>query len=202
MFSKKLMRKFSLVFFVMAVVAVLGTTGCTSKISLDDVTDNNDNQQNSNQNDQNTDQNQNNQNQNDNQTNSNDEPPRDVNSNSDKVPFLNINLVGGEPPLQKSEGIFYFTKTQHPPVVENSFRYDTHNGWLIQLNDPSLQGKKLRIQEIKRSGNVYDITVSIQPGTDITKPAYGFFEVGIFDMPTSAKFRIYDESGKKLWPKF
>lgn len=201
MFSKNLMRKFSIVFFVTAVVTVLGITGCTSKISLEDVTDKNDNQQDSNQNQNDQTQNNNqNQNPNDNQTNPNDEPSRDIDSN--KIPFLNINLVGGDPPLMKREGIFYFTKSQHPPVVERSFRYDTHNGWLIQLDDPALKGKKIKVKEIKRTGNVYDIIVSLQPGGDVTKPAHGFFEVGIFDMPTSSKFRIYNEAGQKLWPKF
>ena len=118
------------------------------------------------------------------------------------VNFLNINLVGGEPPLQTTEGIYYFTKTQHPPEVENSFRYDTHNGWLIQLDDPAYKGYKIKVQKIKRTGNIYDITVKLEPGGDITKPAYGFFEVGIMDMPTTSKFRIYRDTGQKLWPKY
>lgn len=122
--------------------------------------------------------------------------------NSNIIKFLNINLVGGEPPLQKNEGIFYFTKTQHPPEVASSFRYDTHNGWLVQLNDPAYKGYKIKVQQIKRVGNIFDITVRLQPGGDITKPAFGFFEVGIFDMPTHAKFRIYNDAGQKLWPKF
>lgn len=144
-----------------------------------------------------------------NQTPQNQTPPPathggevDAPVDSNYINFLNINLVGGEPPLQTREGIFYFTKTHHPPEVSKSFRYDTHNGWLIQLEDPVYRGHKIKVQKIKRSGNIYDITVRLEPGGDVTKPAYGFFEVGITDMPITSKFRIYDEAGKKLWPKF
>lgn len=185
------LRRFVTVFLFVAMISLL-VVGCTDRKNVNiDITDkqdpNNVNQTPPNQNPPN---------------NNNQSPEINAPIDSNEVNFLNINLVGGEPPLQSHEGIFYFTKSQHPPEVENSFRYDTHNGWLIQLDDPLYRGHKIKVQKIKRIGSVYDITVRLVPGGDNTKPAYGFFEVGILDMPTTSKFRIYDETGKKLWPKF
>lgn len=132
-------------------------------------------------------------------SNNGNQPNVEVPNTSNNVKFANIDY---EPPLQKTEGIFYFTKSQHPPEVADPIHYETHNGWLIQLNDPAYKGHKIKVQEIKRSGTIYDITVRLEPGGDQRKPAYGFFEVAILDMPTYAKFRIYNDTGQKLWPKF
>lgn len=192
MFSKKIIGKLSFAFLVLSVVMLMGMSSCSKKVSVEDVTDKN--QTDTQQTDTNT-------NTND-QTTTDNNQSTDVNLNETGVKFLNINLVGGEPPLQKSEGIFYFTKTQHPPEVDTSFKYDTHNGWLIQLDNPSYYGQKIKVQKIKKSGSIYDITVKLESGGESTKPAFGFFEVGIFDMPTSAQFRIYNDAGQKLWPKY
>lgn len=138
-------------------------------------------------------------------------PPLDNNnppSNSpldSNVRFVNVELdeSKGELPLQRTEGIFYFTRNAHPPIMEQSFNFDTHNGWLIQLHDPKYMGQKLEVQKITRfSGNKYEITVRLKPGGDPKKPAYGFFQVGIYDMPTYSQFRVVTDLGQRLWPKY
>jgi hypothetical protein len=199
MFSKKIVGKLSIVFFVLSLVIIMGMSSCSKQINISDVTD--PNQPNNTNTNTNTNTNGSDTNTN---TNTNTDPDQtDVTLNNTSVPFLNINLIGGEPPLQKNDGIYYFTQSQHPPSVDSSFRYSTHNGWLVQLDDAALYGYKIKVQSIKKaSGNIYDITVRLQAGGDTSKPAFGFFEVKIQDMPTSGQFRVYDDAGKKLWPAY
>lgn len=205
MFPKNVIRKLATALPLLSVVALV-LTGCGLRDgrSLDDITDN------SNQNQQQQQQQQQQpppQNNVPSTNNNNGGNEVNVPVQSNLVNFTNINLYGGgEPPLQRREGIYYFTKsrvpTELPQELVQAFQFDTHNGWLIQLDDAIYKGHKVKVQQIKRSGTIYDITVKLEPGGDITKPAYGFFRVGILDMPTSAQFRIFNENGRKLWPKF
>lgn len=120
------------------------------------------------------------------------------------IPFTNINWINGPPSLQEKSGIYYYTKNRHPAEVDRSFRYDTHNGWLIQL-DPvrhaQYNGYKMKVSNVQKTtqANLYKITVHLEPGGDSpSKPAYCFFEVGIFDMPTTARFVVVTDTGKAL----
>jgi hypothetical protein len=120
------------------------------------------------------------------------------------ISFTNINWINGPPSLQEKSGIYYYTKDRHPAEVENSFRYDTHNGWLIQL-DPirhaQYNGYKMKVTSVAKTTqpSLYKITVHLEPGGDSpSKPAYCFFEVGIFDMPTTSRFVVVTDTGKAL----
>lgn len=199
MLSKGIIKKQISIGFILLLVLSLVLVGCGKRGRKDvdvDVNPDQNEQQTINNNPDNV------------QTNN---PPLDNNnppSNSpldNNVRFVNVVLdeSKGELPLQRTEGIFYFTKGAHPPIMEQSFNFDTHNGWLIQLHDPKYAGQKVEVQKITRfSGNKYEITVKLNPGGDLKKPAYGFFQVGIYDMPTYSQFRVVTEQGQKLWPKF
>lgn len=210
---KKPLQIFSV--FALLFVVAISTSGCGELIGniinsainndSDNGGSNNGGSDNgSNQNDQNDLNNQNNQNNMDSGLTSKDEQISSL-PTTRSISFTNINWINGPPSLQEKSGIYYYTKDRHPAEVDKSFRYDTHNGWLIQL-DPirhaQYNGYKMKVTRVEKTTqpSLYKITVHLEPGGDSpNKPAYCFFEVGIYDMPTlSSRFVVVTDTGKAL----
>lgn len=141
-----------------------------------------------------------------NQNNTQNDPPSQNDILGTIVPFKGVYKRGSsEVPLQKyangtyKEGIFYFTH-QNP---SNLIFDPGYNAWLIQL---PTRGKQVNVQRITRVGNTYRIYVHRRydlKADESLKPSYGFFQVLDSQMPTNAKFRIYDIDipGKPIWPR-
>lgn len=201
---KKPLQIFSV--FALLFMVAISTSGCGELISnlMNNASDKHSDNNSTKQSDQN---NQDPNNQNKDENNGEDSSKEEAIKNlttTGSVDFTNINWINGPPSLQQKSGIYYYTKESHPAEVDNSFRYDTHNGWLIQL-DPiqhsQYNGYQMKVTRIERTvqPGLYKITVHLEPGSEtISKPAYCFFEVGILDMPTTSRFVVVTDTGKPL----
>jgi hypothetical protein len=130
---------------------------------------------------------------------------QDNNLAGSEIPFKPMNKLPTELPFQKGsdgfyeEGIFYFND-QNP---ENLIFEPGNNAWLIQLSNI---GKRVEVDRIEKSGNIYDIYVHRRwdlDAKDSSKPSFGFFQVGVNDIPITAHFRIYDIDipNEPIWPR-
>ncbi|WP_073157155.1 hypothetical protein [Seinonella peptonophila] len=120
-----------------------------------------------------------------------------------QISSTTIDWINGPPPLPDHGGVYLYTQKDHPAELDNVFRYQSHNGWLILLDRYTLSkymGYKMQVKRVAKTDqpNLYKIVVSLTPGGDTTQPAFCFFEVSKSDLPEKARIIVETEKGELL----